>query len=166
MITLIYGKSGSGKSLYYERLIEQEHNILYFATLMETAETEEIIERHQSRRSGHWQFRCSTGDIDIDRRKICSAMDDMAWPRYCMIDGLMNWCIYCSYERHDYLEGAIRVAAALTDIVNTYSGDHWFILDNIRTDFYMAPILVEAWDRLHRYLEKNITGLHIFNWEA
>ena len=165
MVYLIYGARNTGKSAYYERLLaEKREKKVYFATLWSDINTQSTIDKHMKRRGTDWILVESNGDCDKDREKIIKVIDDIGLPINIMIDGITNWCRFCSQANAKYLVEAERVADSVVKMTNSYPEVTWFLLDSVREDFNMVPVFLEMWDIVNLILKARVENLHVLKW--
>jgi adenosyl cobinamide kinase/adenosyl cobinamide phosphate guanylyltransferase len=166
MVYLIIGEQNTGKSFYYERVIEQYQNILYFGTLWESEDTLHIIERHKKRRKSSWINIESTGDIAEDKSRIVSSILGLSETPHCMIDGLVNWALFCSKKDRFYKSVSENLAKVIIELVTTYHDVNWYLLENLRSDYFRVPVREMVWDALINEISAGIEKLEIIHWEV
>jgi len=165
VVNLIHGQRNSGKSLYYERLLETYDHIFYFATLQERDHTREIIERHKNRRSQKWIVKESVGNINDDEITITDTIIKMKTPAHIMIDGIVNWCLFCSSENYKLSETADEIAELILKLTSAFHDSYqWYLLDNKRSEYYGNPVRELIWDSVYGKLIQEVTELKIIDW--
>lgn len=161
---MLVGKRNSGKSEFIEKLLQRYDNRLYFATLWEDADTALIIQRHAIRRDNKWILAVSSGLIAEDMKVIAQMLNQMPEPRYCLIDGLLNWCLNCARPDGNYLETAGNLSIALANLINNHGNTFWYLVDARKEDFAKYPYMTSMWNILHSNLRLYVEGLENWNW--
>jgi len=165
MVKLIYGKKNTGKSAYYENLISNRNeNKLYFATLWKDAETHQTILRHQKRRGSDWILLESVGNYSKDVEKLGEMIQFTSLPLSIMVDGLVNWCMFCSSQQMNYLTTPELMAKNFSIALNGWSDVTWYLLDNTREDFSNVPAMLKMWDTFNMLLMNIITDITVLPW--
>jgi adenosyl cobinamide kinase/adenosyl cobinamide phosphate guanylyltransferase len=166
MVNLIYGKRNSGKSAYFEALLEEKANKVYFATLWYGEETKACIEQHKLRRGEGWIEHESVGNISNDIQGLEQIIKGAGAPLHCMIDGLTNWCRFAAKGNFDYIAEAKNIASAIIYITSNYEGVEWYFLDCLKEDFVETPILLETWEIIYSVLKNGIENIALFDWDS
>ena len=166
MIKLIFGKQNSGKSEYYERLLEAEDFIFYFATLDILPETISTIERHRKRRADNWIVSESHGDIIQDKVTISDIAQRHYESLHCLIDGLVNWCIFCAKQNLDFLKAANAVSDTIIELTIKYNKVNWYLLENEMEDYINIPVRALVWQVLYDKLKNEIEDVTLVNWRS
>ncbi len=165
MLYLIYGKQNTGKSEFFEKIIENKYSkIVYFATLWESKDTYEKIRKHQKRRNDKWIFGKSIGDSYEDQIYIMKLLEGLDKNSGFMIDGLTNWCMYCAKKNNNYIEETKKLVDIIINIINSNEHINWYLLDNVKSDYNKVPILLDTWDIIYNNLLDKIKSLEIIEW--
>lgn len=138
---------------------------MYFATLWRDEDTKLTIEKHIKRRGDGWILIESVGDCDADIKAIVQTINGVELPLNIMVDGITNWCRYCSQTNKEFIAEAERVANNIVKITNAYPEVAWYFLDNVREDFGKVPRLLEMWDIVNMAISTKVNQLNIVSWD-
>jgi adenosyl cobinamide kinase/adenosyl cobinamide phosphate guanylyltransferase len=164
MVKIIIGKRNTGKSMFYEQLLEQTEQRIYFGTLLYCDNTSTQINRHKLRRDDKWVLFETSGHIDRDIKVLIKFLTGLHGKWFCMIDSLMNWCISCSDSSADLLSTVEVITNGLIFLINRFPNHHWFILDNTIDDYSNYPILQEAYTKLYNQIKSCLDNVEYLDW--